>query len=239
MDILNGLQEAGLNKNEAKVYLSLLQSDSSMARALAYKTNMHRANVYDALYSLVSKGLVTFSVVEQKKHFKARPPESMMDFLSSKQKQFQNILPEIKRITSIKENVEKIYLSEGIFSLKEAIKNLLAGEEILFYGVPEKIDDRIIAFMQDFYKEAGKLKIKYRYLSTQKDEEWENELKKFKNLKIKVIEGSDKVSKLISENKVLIISWNKQPLVIEIDNKDIADFYRANFETLWKAAREV
>ena len=242
MDIVNALQDTGLNKNEAKVYLALLQVKESMARALAYKTGIHRANVYDALYSLVSKGIVSFSTIEQKKFFKASPPESIIELLKVKQSYIEKILPEMKRISSFKEQTNSIYLSEGDFALKEAISGLLAGNnEILLYGVAEKTKEQLIPFIEDFHKERAKLKIPARHIYTSKDRDWIKKISKFKNTQIRYFssDSEQNVSRIVSGNKNIIVIYSKPILVITIEHKDVANFYKQEFEVLWSKAKEL
>lgn len=239
MDVLGSLANAGLNKNEAKVYLALLQVSDSMARALSYKTNLHRANVYDALYSLITKGLASYSIQNEKKHFKAKPPESIIEYLKNKQEEINKIIPEIKKISALKEKKEEVYLSEGILALKDALKNLINGEEVFVYGIPET-DDRIIAFMKDLYREMGKLKIKIKCLYTKKDEEWNKEIKKIKNMEIRHLEREqERVIKFIFNNKTIIVVLEKEPLIIEIENEKITNFHKEEFGILWNIAKEV
>ena len=54
------LTSLGLSKNEAKVYLALLDLGSATAGKIAEKSKVHRTNVYDALERLIEKGVVTY-----------------------------------------------------------------------------------------------------------------------------------------------------------------------------------
>ena len=58
-DRLEILEEIGLSKNEAKIYLTLLDLGSATASKIADTSKMHRTTVYDALDRLVQKGIVS------------------------------------------------------------------------------------------------------------------------------------------------------------------------------------
>ena len=54
------LERIGLSKNEAKVYLVLLELGLTSSKAIIEKTNLHRQIVYDTLDLLIEKGRKRF-----------------------------------------------------------------------------------------------------------------------------------------------------------------------------------
>ena len=54
------LEEIGLSKNEAKIYLTLLRLGNVTATDIIKESGVHRSNVYDVLDSLVKKGCVAY-----------------------------------------------------------------------------------------------------------------------------------------------------------------------------------
>ena len=58
----------GLSNIEAKVYLSLLELGNAVANKVAEKSGIHRRTVYDALETLIEKGLVSFVIEANKKY---------------------------------------------------------------------------------------------------------------------------------------------------------------------------
>ena len=51
------LLELGFNRNEAKVYLALLELGSGTAGDISKISEVHRTNVYDTLKSLLKKDI--------------------------------------------------------------------------------------------------------------------------------------------------------------------------------------
>src|SRR3989344_8110701 len=63
------LQKAGLTRNEAKVYLLLIQEGAMIANALAKRSHIDRSLTYTILNNLTNKGMVTATYQQTKKHF--------------------------------------------------------------------------------------------------------------------------------------------------------------------------
>ena len=68
MDI-KALENLGLSNVEAKVYLALLEVGSVVANKIAEQSGIHRRTVYDALETLIEKGLVSFVIEANKKYY--------------------------------------------------------------------------------------------------------------------------------------------------------------------------
>ena len=79
------LEEIGLSKNEAKVYLSLVYLGCTTAGKIAKHSKVPRPNVYDALERLQEKGLVSYVMKDDKKHFEASDPNALMNILKEKE----------------------------------------------------------------------------------------------------------------------------------------------------------
>ena len=58
------LQDLGLTHNEALTYKALLETGQPKTGALVKKTSLHRVLIYDALESLIKKGLASYVIKE-------------------------------------------------------------------------------------------------------------------------------------------------------------------------------
>jgi len=79
------LGEIGLSKNEAKVYLALLELGSATVGNISKKSKVHRTNVYDSLTKLESKNLVNCIEKDGTKYFNARDPKEIMNLIKEKE----------------------------------------------------------------------------------------------------------------------------------------------------------
>jgi HTH-type transcriptional regulator, sugar sensing transcriptional regulator len=99
------LEEIGLSEKEAKIYLALLQVDSSTIHDISEKTGVNRTTVYPVLESLEKKGLVSEIQVGKKIEYQAAPPERLETYverqkatLQEKSERLKDIIPQIKSI---------------------------------------------------------------------------------------------------------------------------------------------
>jgi HTH-type transcriptional regulator, sugar sensing transcriptional regulator len=83
MDILHKLQNSGLSKREAHIYLALLQKQEFTAAEIAAIVPVGRTKVYEIIPVLISKGLCTESQRDNKKIYRAVEPSIALDNLFS------------------------------------------------------------------------------------------------------------------------------------------------------------
>src|SRR3989344_2186615 len=86
------LENIGLTKGEAKVYLALIELGSTTVGPLVKKANVAYSNIYEILNRLVDKGLVSYIVKSKTKYFQAASPKSFSDYFNKKEQElkFQN-----------------------------------------------------------------------------------------------------------------------------------------------------
>src|SRR3989344_5030598 len=98
MEIESTLETIGLTKNEVKIYLALLEIGATSTGAIIKKTGIHTSKVYDGLERLSEKGLVTYIIEANTKHYKAVNPDRILDFLDEKKKKIESQKEEVKDI---------------------------------------------------------------------------------------------------------------------------------------------
>src|SRR3989338_5753927 len=89
------LIEAGLTKNEAKVYLALLKIGSASASEITRKSGVHRVNVYDVVHRLIEKGLISMVTRSNKNYYTASNPEELLKMIDNKKEIVQQSIPEL------------------------------------------------------------------------------------------------------------------------------------------------
>ncbi len=246
------LEKSGLSRNEAKVYLSLLDLGLTSSKAIIEKTKLHRQLVYDALNILIEKGLVSFSIQSNRKYFKALNPKNFLNFFEKKEQkvkkekeEFQKILPElIKKRERIGEKQETtVYLgNKGIKSLLCDMLN--QNDEILTIGASEIKAEAFRYHLKFnlplFHKIRKKKKIPYKILLSEDLKERAKELDKLKYTQAKILkkEFTSNSSTNIYGNKVSIILWGSQPFGVLIKSKEISESQRKHFYLLWKIAKK-
>ncbi len=84
MELIEKLEEFGLSKREAEVYIGLLQKKEFTAPELTKITTITRTKIYEHLQNLVRKGLCNENVKNGQKFYRAvRPKVVLRDLISN------------------------------------------------------------------------------------------------------------------------------------------------------------
>jgi len=252
MEIKDFLKSFGLNKNQSKVYLTILQLGSSTIQELANKSNTKRTTVYSVLDVLIKNGLVTFYQKGQNRIYSAEDPkkiatnlENQIQKIKQTKSDFEDILPELRTVfnTSLSKPKIKFYEGEdGIREVYEETLELKRGEEILAYASAEQIYKYMHkSFVKDYLPKRIEKGILQRALvedsglgrAHQKNDK--SELRKTRLVSQKKFPFSNEIN--IFKNKMFIASF-KELFAVVIESKDIADMQRAIFELAWLGAKK-
>ena len=103
--MVDTLEYLGLSHNEAITYRALLKIGETKTGEIVKQTNLHRVLIYDALDSLIKKGLASYIIKENIKYFRAADPETLKSFIVEREKMADKLIPELKSIQNICINV--------------------------------------------------------------------------------------------------------------------------------------
>lgn len=240
--ILETLESIGMNKNEAKVYLYLSTNKPSLARDITKGTKIHKANTYEALKGLSSKGFIEEILRENKRLFVALNPKVILDYINKKEKEIKQIISILPTLSHKDSGEEELSLTKGIFSARNALLDLLKYQtEIYSYSIPSTTEEFFGTwFFEEFHKLRIKKKIPMRLIY---DEELKDLFKKLNKLKhTQVLHSGFPTSTLsfitICNNTVLTIVLSNPVMVIKVTNKELANSYKDYFEVLWKNSKK-
>ncbi len=228
------LEEAGLTRNEAAVYLALIEQGPSKAGHITRKSGIHRRNVYDAIEMLIQKGLVSYIKENNVRMYLAVSPNRLLEILKEKENNVASIIPDLeRRFMSVQKKNETIF-----FRGKQALKSLFddqlkENKEILVIGACPFAKDIVKYYFQKYDRERQQKKIKVKALFTKKID-YKIPLSEIKYLPK---EMDSPTATNIYGDKVAIILWSEEPFAILIKQKEIADSYMNYFELLWKQAK--
>ncbi|MBW2990479.1 hypothetical protein KY348_02110 [Candidatus Woesearchaeota archaeon] len=243
------LEQAGLTKNEVKTYLALLEIGLTTTSAIIKKTGINTSKVYESLERLLKKGLVSYSIIKNKKHWQAENPERIKEFLEEekkkieqKEKAIEKIIPELLLKKQLKEDTAQYKVYEGIKGIKTArenVLNVLKKREtfyIILSNYPE--DKKLEAYWVDFQKRRSAKGIKCKYILNQT-------LKKTgaKRKKIPLSQTKYVTAEILSPTWMEIYSdhvgigvLSGKPSIFVIKNKEIAKGFLNYFNFLWKTS---
>ncbi len=234
------LEELGLTHNESLVYPALLEIGETTTGAIVKKTGLHRVLIYDALESLIKKGLVSFVIKENRKYFQATNPERLLDFIKEKEEIAKSILPELNLKIEQAHAKQQVSIYEGVKGLKSVLANMLkelSPNGIYYCFASGNMVDTVGPYYNIYQKEKSKNKVKSLII-------YDEGFEKRKDI-LKITSGTIKFYPLtyfptdtfIYNDKVLIIIWNANPsFAVLIINKQSAESYKKIFDAFWKNA---
>ena len=97
------LEELGLSRNEARIYLFLLRKGETSTGPIIKETGIANSRVYESLNSLIEKGLVSFNIQRKCKYFKANEPKALLEREKGKLDKIESIMPKLTEIMSLKQ----------------------------------------------------------------------------------------------------------------------------------------
>lgn len=234
------LKELGLTDNEVRIYLLLLKEGIMNPTQISQKLGLHRGYIYDALERMQEKEVVSIILKANKKHYQATNPQNLIELLKFRLESLQKIVPCLIKLSELKKEETKVELHKGkkVYRtlLKDMITTLKQNEEAYLIGIDENI---LLTEVEPIYLR--------QYLNTIKSKNIREKIiikkgsKKIKNPNLDYKELDEKyignIAQLIYNNKVAIFILGTPYYLIIIDNKEVAEAYKKQFDLLWTIAK--
>jgi sugar-specific transcriptional regulator TrmB len=236
------LQDIGLNKNEAKIYIALTEIGQTTIGDIAKKSKVHRTNVYDAIENLVNKGLVSLILKDNIRYYQPTDPDNLMNMIQEKEEKVKNLLPQLRMLQGLSNDKSEASIQEGLEATRRALDSLLVYKsEILVMGAPSHVDQLLGPFLANFHKRRVEMKIVMKHLSNTDAQDRIKYLKTLKYTPVRVLPSAynSPVATIIVGEEVKFIQFIENPVIITIKNKNMVDGYRKYFYYLWKDAKKV
>jgi len=242
--IYKQLEDAGLNENEARIYLAALELGQTSVSRIARKSGIKRTTVYLSLENLMGKGLVSAIKKESKTHYYAEDPRNLERIMAERKEKISKLMPELLAFTNMLDKKPEIRYFEGEDGLKEVFMDSLNfdSQEILMMFSESYITDFGEQFFDDVYRpERTKRKIPARVL-VPNNKEMQNissinvkTLRQMKFLPPNLFDIKIEVM-LYGKDKMSIVSF-KEKFGFIIESPVIFDSFKSIFETLWSSAQ--
>jgi len=249
MSLITELQKIGLSDKEAKVYLATLELAQASVQDIAKKANVNRATTYVVLESLVKMGLCTTYVKNKKTQYIANSPEAIASIFESQklaiennQKDFKNILPELKSISNRQSDKPVVKFFEGKIGA-------LSAADLIFDDYKLFEDEKsLMIYPNDRIKEIITPEDKKKFRKSRLDKKIKS--KALYTSSVKIPSTSDGERLMISSQEfpitsdiaiygdnVRIISLGKKLSALIIKDKEIANTLKSIFELAWIGAK--
>jgi sugar-specific transcriptional regulator TrmB len=233
------LKELGLTQNEVSMYLLLLRQDAMSPSEIAEKLGLHRGYVYDALERMQEKGAVNSMLKNNRRFFQATSPENLVEMLKLRLENFERIVPELMKMREAKKEDTRVELHKGkrVYRtlLKDIISTVRQDEEVYLIGIDENalLTEVEPLYLRQYLNIIKKRNIRERSIIRSGSKKIRNP-----NLQYRELDGRyiGKTAQLIYGNKVANVILGSPYYLVLIENKDVAETNRKQFELLWKVA---
>lgn len=232
------LQNIDLEHSEAKAYLALLDLGESTATKIAERAGLGRVHSYQILTKLIEKGLASYIIKNNIKYFLAADPETLLKNLQEKEKNLQNILPELKARQKLMKQDTSVEIYRGTEGLNTIFKMILHDKKeyyMLGGGDQACNNPEFKSIIKIFLKRAEQAKIKGWILERKASNFYIGAHEQYRFL---APEYFSSTTLTIWGNKVVTFVWTRPYYAILIENEEVAKSNLATFKYLWKNAEE-
>lgn len=233
------LRELGLTDNEVKIYLVLLKSGMMNPTEISKKLGLHRGYIYDTLERMQEKEVVNSLLRGGKKFFQATTPTHITELLRMRLENFQSIVPDLTKLMNFEKEETKVELHKGKRVYRTLLKGLIAtvkhDDTIFLIGVNEGelIENVEPIYLKQYFTIIKQKNIKEKVIMKKGNKKFSipNVTHKFLDKKY-----LGNIEQVIYGDKVALFIPGIPYYLIIIENKEVAETYRKQFELLWKVA---
>src|SRR3989338_5225877 len=233
----NILETVGFSKKEARIYLGLLKLKSAPVTKIAEDSGVDRTQTYDILQNLIEKGLASYVLKNNTRHFGPANPDQILHDLQDKEREFRSVLPNLKQLFAQQAGKTSVEIFRGIEGLKAVYKNLLKSEkDYLLLGTPQIFETILPIFSKQFLKQVEKAGIKEKIIFSSKEKFTKLKNGEYRHLKQDIFNPTDA---LIYDDHVVLFIWSEPYYAILMRSKEIEKTYRKYFDFLWNHAKSL
>jgi sugar-specific transcriptional regulator TrmB len=239
------LEELGLSEAEAKVYLALIETGSTLAGPVIKKTGLHRGTTYQILQRLKEKGLVSSIIKGKKQHFEAVSPDRLMDILKEKEEKLGEMLPGLKAKLEASKEKQEVTVYHGVKGIRSVmdkmIEELRNKGEYYDFGVSGLFREIMGPYWDLWQKQKKRYGIKSFVIFNEEIKKTNPQLLKdyFGETRFHPKEFASITDTMVYKDNVVLIIWTaKPPIAVVIKNRDNAVSYKNQFKLLWNAAKK-
>jgi HTH-type transcriptional regulator, sugar sensing transcriptional regulator len=230
------LENLGFSTNEIKVYLVLNDHGSMKAGRIAKLAKIDRSSVYNALKSLLEKGLASYVLIGEIKWFQATGPKRLVEYIQEQQEDVKSIIDELHQRHKAHKIEGQVRLFKGIKGVKSIFLDIArTGKNNYVFGSEGQFSERMPEFALQFKRMKKEKRFKTHLICRKDRRELDAQTSDHRFLP-KVTE-SPAVTNIYGD-KIAIIIWTPEPEGIVIENAAAAKAYKSYFDFMWKNGKK-
>jgi len=243
------LAQIGLTESEIKVYFALLEMESSTVGPIIKKAKVPHSKIYEILEKLEEKGLVSFVIKNNVKHFQASDPRNLINILDEKEQAIEKqkkeleetVIPQIEQRRKLTEEKQEATVYESFDGIRAAfsliLETLKAGEEYQAFTLGEALKEKkVINFFRNYHMKRIQKGIKVRLLSTPDLRQTIKNHHLYRGMKARFTAQKLPIGIFIFKGHVMTVVWEERPTAFVIKSKKNYEYYKEFFEDVWVKA---
>lgn len=242
------LQQLGLTQREEKVYLALLELGETTTGKIIEKSKISGGKIYEILDKLTSKGLVSYSLLDKTKYFRAASPNVLINLLeeekeriNQKEERLAKELPQMLKLQESNKPKSEATFFKGIGGIQKIIfdklEKLSSKSEILAMGVRGSKQEKYNIMWEKWHKERIKRKIRCKAIFSEVNDPYLPILQKMQHTETKLIRGATPSSITIMGDTLFIFTYDTEAGYLVIKNQEILESFKFYFQNLWETAQ--
>lgn len=264
-ELVHRLMGFGLSVNQAKIYLSIIQSPSLNIKAISTNTKVHRQDIYKILPKLEKMGLIVLTIGHP---ISIRPipiEQALNNVIEIKSQKAKQEIKQLKTTVKIlvdaiktqqQNNVEKESIIQAEYlSTDYAIQHQLDAayanaktkvDVIINFQILESVSLRASKRFQSLAENGVKTRIILDIPRKKSDLNMlQNIIPRQDDFFIKIVKNETTLKPyIIIDDKNIYVSTkrrtpNQLPCVLHTNSENVISVYRDNFESTWIKAKEL
>lgn len=237
----------GMSEKEARVYLAILELGEATVQPISRRSSIKRTSIYYFIDHLVENGLISQAQIRGRKHYKAEPPEKLIELQKSRLKHVEEALPQFLSIYNVSTRKPRISYFEGAEQVKNIIREEPKCQKEMWAiwsakDISEMVRDH--KFMQEIERERVEKGIKIKVIRIREKDEPFSEFSggPGQNRELRYAPEGTVFPMAISiydTGKVGLMSSKKEGFGILIESEELVMVMRVFFEALWAQSKEI
>ncbi|MFA6072956.1 MAG: helix-turn-helix domain-containing protein [Candidatus Woesearchaeota archaeon] len=242
MNLKQNLKEYGLTSKESDIYLALLPLGSVTLQELAKRIDLPRTTIYNTLNYLTNKGIVSFIVKKNIKHYESTDPEKLIDKLREKEALIKDILPNLKILKKATIEGSSVEIYQGTKGISTILYDVFSKKQQTYYFGSYKLSKELLKFQPEHVRTIRlERKIPANIVMDKYDEETfhKPEYKKLTEIRYNNSLKDFPCMIFIYGNKVALYTLKEDVVGIIIKNKQVATSMKLIFDIYWHNAKKM
>lgn len=229
----------GLSKEQAPVYLALVEHGPMLLTEIARKTLFRRADLYIELPKMVSEGLVLQSPVGKRIRYTAADPSTLERKIEAQHEHLETIRGELKTLAVRTHDRPRFALRQGEAALQESLEAFmcrLKKDDVYLRFSSRRADVDFNKYLTPKYKEEDARKTPEHFViaNAAVAKHWKKKLNRAGKILPDAKEGpfAHNVNAYIYQDRTLFVDYSSET-AFEVHHAPFTDFLRSIFKHLY------